>query len=243
MGTSSIITQRASEERTEHTQEAHDFSERDERLFRAIAHLTGDQRSGRGAERIAAIAASLGGAPALFAPDLAVRLLRAGIDAAEGERIASTIEAALAVAAWWPSGRPRVQSPGDLAAIALPIAGRAAQEELHVAIVDGRNGLLALRRVYLGTATGTSVRIGELLRPVLDHGGVGFALVHNHPSGDPEPSDEDMRLTSEVLVAARLLDIEFLDHLVLGHGRWVSIRTLRSSIWGSEGERTEGESR
>ena len=101
----------------------------------------------------------------------------------------------------------------------------------------GRNGLLTMRRVYVGTATGTSVRIGELMRPVLDHGGVGFALVHNHPSGDPEPSDEDLRLTAEVLAAARLLDVEFLDHLVLGHGRWASIRTVRGSIWeaGSEG--------
>lgn len=200
----------------------------------------GSRQDAPSARRIAEVAASVGGALALFAPNLAQRLVRAGIGAAESERISAVLDAALAVAAWWPSTRVRVQSPGDLAAIALPIAGRAAQEELHVAIVDGRNGLLALRRVYLGTATGTSVRIGELLRPVLDYGGVGFALVHNHPSGDPEPSDEDVRLTAEVLAAARLLDIEFLDHLVLGHGRWASIRTQRGSIWGSEGDSTKG---
>lgn len=229
---------------------------RDEGLFAAVARLTRPAVAGQterqandrlrgapGAERIAEIAASIGGPSALFAPDLASRLMRAGIDEVESERIANSLDAALAIAAWWPEGRLRVQSPGDLAAIALPIAGRAPQEELHVAIVDGRNGLLALRRVYLGTATGTSVRIGELLRPVLDLGGVGFALVHNHPSGDPEPSDEDVRLTTEVLAAARLLDIEFLDHLVLGHGRWASIRTLRSSIWGSEVEGATGAGR
>jgi DNA repair protein RadC len=69
----------------------------------------------------------------------------------------------------------------------------------------------------------------------LDLGGVGFALVHNHPSGDPEPSEEDVRLTAEVVAAARLLDLELLDHLVIGHGRWSSIRSQRPSVWAAGG--------
>jgi len=162
------------------------------------------------------------------------RLLRAGVPNHTAELVARTVVAAGDLTAWWPAERTRVQAPADLAAIAQPIFGRSAQEQLHIAIVDGRNGLLDLRHVYTGTATGTSVRIGELLRPVLEAHGVGFAAVHNHPSGDPEPSDEDLRLTSELLAAARLLDVEFLDHLVIGHGRWVSIRSKQPSIWGPE---------
>jgi DNA repair protein RadC len=161
-------------------------------------------------------------------------LLRAGVPSHTAELVARTVSAAGDLTAWWPAERTRVQAPADLAAIAQPIFGRSAQEQLHIAIVDGRNGLLDLRHVYTGTATGTSVRIGELLRPVLEAHGVGFAAVHNHPSGDPEPSDEDLRLTSDLLAAARLLDIEFLDHLVIGHGRWVSIRSKQPSIWGAE---------
>ena len=162
------------------------------------------------------------------------RLLRAGVPSHTAELVVRTVSAANDLTTWWPEERTRVQAPADLAAIAQPIFGRSAQEQLHIAIVDGRNGLLDLRHVYTGTATGTSVRIGELLRPVLEAHGVGFAAVHNHPSGDPEPSDEDLRLTSELLAAARLLDIEFLDHLVIGHGRWVSIRSKQPSIWGAE---------
>jgi len=162
------------------------------------------------------------------------RLVRAGVPQRTAERVAHIVSAAHDLTSWWPAERTRVQAPADLAAIAQPIFGRSTQEQLHVAIVDGRNGLLDLRHVYTGTATGTSVRIGELLRPVLEAQGVGFAAVHNHPSGDPEPSDEDLRLTSELLAAARLLDIEFLDHLVIGHGRWVSIRSKQPSIWGGE---------
>jgi DNA repair protein RadC len=149
----------------------------------------------------------------------------------ESERVQRVMQALEAASTWWPAGRQRVQSPADLAALATPLLARREQEELHVAVVDGRNGLLGLHQVYVGTATGTSVRIAELLRPVIDGGGVGFALVHNHPSGDPEPSEEDLRLTAEVAAAARLLDLEFLDHLVIGRGRWASIRSQRPTIW------------
>jgi DNA repair protein RadC len=171
----------------------------------------------------------------LFGAQIGARLQRAGLLSAEAERVQRVMAALATVAAWWPHARQRVQSPADLAAIATPLLARREREELHVAIVDGRNGLRALQQVYVGTATGTSVRIAELLRPVIELGGVGFALVHNHPSGDPEPSEEDVRLTGEVVAAARLLDLELLDHLVIGHGRWSSIRSQRPGIWGAVG--------
>ena len=207
--------------------------DRDQRFIRALDTLL----SHSGATHTASDLVELSGGPGgLLQGDPIERLLRAGVSNHTAEFVANTINAARDLAAWWPAERTRVQAPADLAAIAQPIFGRSAQEQLHIAIVDGRNGLLDLRHVYTGTATGTSVRIGELLRPVLEAHGVGFAAVHNHPSGDPEPSDEDLRLTSELLAAARLLDIEFLDHLVIGHGRWVSIRSKQPSIWGAEAQ-------
>ena len=198
----------------------------DEQLLAAIELLAG----------IAGLADRLRGALSgepeqLFRARIGARLIRAGLSIEESERVQRVMQALGEAASWWPAGRQRVQSPADLAALATPLLARREQEELHVAVVDGRNGLLALYQVYVGTATGTSVRIAELLRPVVDGGGVGFALVHNHPSGDPEPSDEDLRLTAEVVAAARLLDLEFLDHLVIGRGRWVSIRSQRPAIW------------
>jgi DNA repair protein RadC len=205
--------------------------DRDQRFIRALDTLL----SHSGATHTASDLVELSGGPGgLLQGNPIERLLRAGVSNHTAEFVANTINAARDLAAWWPAERTRVQAPADLAAITQPIFGRSAQEQLHIAIVDGRNGLLDLRHVYTGTATGTSVRIGELLRPVLEAHGVGFAAVHNHPSGDPEPSDEDLRLTSELLAAARLLDIEFLDHLVIGHGRWVSIRSKQPSIWGAE---------
>jgi DNA repair protein RadC len=205
--------------------------DRDQRFIRALDTLL----SHSGATHTASDLVELSGGPGgLLQGNPIERLLRVGVPSNTADLVVHTLTAARDLAAWWPAGRTRVQAPADLAAIAQPIFGRSPQEQLHIAIVDGRNGLLDLHHVYTGTATGTSVRIGELLRPVLEAHGVGFAAVHNHPSGDPEPSDEDLRLTSELLAAARLLDIEFLDHLVIGHGRWVSIRSKQPSIWGAE---------
>ena len=115
----------------------------------------------------------------LFRARIGARLVRAGLSTEESDRVQRVMQALEAAASWWPAGRQRVQSPADLAALAMPLLARREQEELHVAVVDGRNGLLDLHQVYVGTATGTSVRIAELLRPVVEMGGVGFALVHN----------------------------------------------------------------
>ena len=205
--------------------------DRDERFTSALATLVQYGEASHSARDLVELT---GGPAGLMQQHPLNPLLQMGVPRPTAELVTNTIAAARELAAWWPAERTRVQAPADLAAIAQPLFGRSAQEQLHIAIVDGRNGLLDLRHVYSGTATGTSVRIGELLRPVLEAHGVGFAAVHNHPSGDPEPSDEDLRLTSELLAAARLLDLEFLDHLVIGHGRWVSIRSKRPTIWGGE---------
>jgi len=205
--------------------------ERDQRFVLALEVLLSNSDATHTASDLVSL---VEGPAGLMHGSVTESLLRAGVPRETVDLVVRTLAAARDLTAWWPAERTRVQAPADLAAIAQPIFGRSAQEQLHIAIVDGRNGLLDLRHVYTGTATGTSVRIGELLRPVLEAHGVGFAAVHNHPSGDPEPSDEDLRLTSELLAAARLLDVEFLDHLVIGHGRWVSIRSKQPSIWGAE---------
>ena len=208
------------------TEPSIEVANRDHELLAAVEVLTGAPGL---AERLHLV---LKGEPEqLFRARIGARLSRVGLPLEDAERVQRVMQALEVVASWWPAGRQRVQSPADLAALAMPLLARREQEELHVAVVDGRNGLLALHQVYVGTATGTSVRIAELLRPVVDGGGVGFALVHNHPSGDPEPSEEDLRLTAEVAAAARLLDLEFLDHLVIGRGRWASIRSQRPTIW------------
>jgi DNA repair protein RadC len=125
----------------------------------------------------------------------------------------------------------RVERPTMAVEYFQEFADGASQESLFVLIVDGRNNLIGIKEVYRGTATGTSVRIAELLSPVLMNNGVGMVLIHNHPSGDHESSDQDDYLTEEVIKAARLMDIEMLDHLVIGKDGFTSIRSNKPGLW------------
>ncbi len=91
-------------------------------------------------------------------------------------------------------------------------------EELWVLALDGRNGLRAARLVASGGLHGLSVALGDPVRVALRAGGSAFVLVHNHPSGDPTPSEEDERFTTRVAEAARIVGIPLLDHVIVARG-------------------------
>ena len=102
--------------------------------------------------------------------------------------------------------------------------GRLEREELRVVLLDTKNHVLRVATVYQGNVSASLVRVGELFRDAVRLNAAGVILVHNHPSGDPTPSPDDLHLTAEALAAGRLLDIALLDHLVIGHDAYVSLR-------------------
>jgi DNA repair protein RadC len=104
------------------------------------------------------------------------------------------------------------------------------REELRVLHLTTKNAVSGMRTVYVGNLAGSSVRVGELFTDAVRRCAAGIVVVHNHPSGDPAPSTEDLRITGEIAAAGALLDIGLLDHVVIGHGRWVSLRAL--GAWG-----------
>lgn len=126
---------------------------------------------------------------------------------------------------------PKVESPITLAGYFNSVAENELQESLFTVLFNARNEVIGISRIYTGTATGTSVALHELFRAVVAAGAVGMALVHNHPSGDCEPSDADVHLTKEVINASRIMDTEFLDHLVIGTNGYTSIRSKHPSMW------------
>lgn len=98
-------------------------------------------------------------------------------------------------------------------------------ENLVVLGLDRRNNLIGKFHIYKGSVNSSQVRIGELFRDAIIRNCLSIVLAHNHPSGDPTPSPDDVALTREVVKAGKLLDIELLDHLVVGHnGKWVSLK-------------------
>ena len=150
----------------------------------------------------------------------------AGIAAVNAARPAAALEIARRVARA-PSVTPwMVRTPGDAAEPLLDAMGTLEREELRVLLLDTKNVVVAERTVYRGNLAGSSVRVGEVYRDAVRRCAAAVVVVHNHPSGDPSPSAEDLRITAELAEAGRLLDIELLDHLVIGRGRWTSLRAV-----------------
>ncbi len=147
-----------------------------------------------------------------------------------GRRRAAALLAAVELgrrtAGAWPDGRWQIRTPADLAERLVPQMGHLEREELRVLLLNTKNAVIAMVTVYGGNLAGSSVRVAEVFRDAVRRQAAALVVAHNHPSGDPSPSAEDLRVTAELVEAGRLLDIELLDHLVIGHGRWVSLRAL-----------------
>jgi DNA repair protein RadC len=117
-----------------------------------------------------------------------------------------------------------VRGPTDVARYLGAELSDLAQEQLRVVLLDTRNRVLAVRLVYQGGINATAIRLADCFREAVAHGAAAIILAHNHPSGDPTPSPEDVRLTREAGRVGDLLGIEVLDHVVVARQGHVSLR-------------------
>jgi DNA repair protein RadC len=117
-----------------------------------------------------------------------------------------------------------IHSPADAAALVEYEMAAFPQEHLWTILLDTRNRLISIERLYQGSLNASTVRVAELFRAAIQKNAAGLIIVHNHPSGDPSPSPEDVNLTRSVVQAGKLMDIDILDHLVIGRGRHVSLK-------------------
>ena len=132
-----------------------------------------------------------------------------------------------------------IRSPVDVADRLILQMGRLEHEELRAVLLNTKNVVLRVATVYQGNVSSSLVRVGELFRDAVRLNASGLILVHNHPSGDPTPSPDDLHLTAEALAAGRLLDITLLDHLVIGHDAYISLRD-RGVVFDRPGARGGG---
>ncbi len=147
-----------------------------------------------------------------------------GVGAAKAAQIKAAIELGNRLRLTNPEERPAIHSPGDAAALVQYEMSGLAQEHLWVILLDTRNQALGIERLYKGSLNSSMVRIGELFRAAIQRNAAAVILAHNHPSGDSAPSPEDIALTRAAVQAGKLLDIDVLDHLVIGSGRFVSLK-------------------
>ena len=203
-----------------------------------IALLWGTGSPGRHAVDLAAEAvAAHGGLSRLAAASSAELESLPGIGAARAARLRAAFELGRRLLADWPSAGLAVRAPRDLADRLIPHMGHLEREELWVVLLNTRNVVLGIETVYQGSISAALVRVGELFRDAVRHHAAGLILVHNHPSGDAAPSPDDLHLTAEAVAAGRLLDVPVLDHLVIGHDSFVSLRDRGVPFDGRGGRR------
>ncbi len=146
------------------------------------------------------------------------------IGEAKAAQIKAAIELGRRLTVEAPEERATINSPADAAALVQYEMSGLEQEHLRIILLDRRNRVLEIVELYRGSTSSAQVRVAEVFRDAIRKNASALIVVHNHPSGDPTPSPDDVALTRAIVQAGKMLDVDVLDHLVIGLGRWVSLK-------------------
>jgi len=149
-----------------------------------------------------------------------------GVGPAKAAKLKAALEIATRVQALGSDARPQISSPDDVINLIGVEMGLLDHEQLRVVVLDTKHRVQAIKTIYQGSVNQAQVRIAEVFREPIRINAIAIIIVHNHPSGDPTPSAADIALTAELARAGEMLDIDLLDHLIVGQGRHVSLRRL-----------------
>jgi DNA repair protein RadC len=165
----------------------------------------------------------LGGLARLSFSDL---MREDGLGEAKAAELQALFQIALRFQKLNPEERAYVRSPVDVQALLGDEMALLDQEHLRVLLLNTRNQLIATSEVYVGNVSGSLVRPAEVFREAIRQNAPSLIVVHNHPSGDPSPSADDVVLTKHLIEAGKLLSIDLLDHIVIGDRRFASLKGL-----------------
>jgi DNA repair protein RadC len=167
---------------------------------------------------------SYGGWAGLLRADYAMLCQEYGIGAAKATALQAAIEIGRRLLLAEHAPRLQVKSPADVAPLLMLEMGALDQEHLRTILLDTKNRVQTIHTVYIGNLNTSMIRPGEVFKEAVRRNSAAIIIVHNHPSGDATPSNEDVLVTREIVAAGKLLDVDVLDHLVIGHGSFVSLR-------------------
>jgi len=185
-------------------------------------------RTGTGGESVLDMASRLlsyyGGLAGLARASFAELQAERGMGEAKTSQLKAAIELGRRMLLSSPEDRFLVRSPSDVAQLLMSEMAHLQQEHFQVLYLDTRNRLLGSETVYVGSLNASHIRVAEVFRDAVKRNCAAIIVAHNHPSGDPTPSPEDVEVTRQLVAAGNLLDIEVLDHLIIGQQRFVSLR-------------------
>jgi DNA repair protein RadC len=152
----------------------------------------------------------------------------AGLTSGLGESKAAQLKAGLELGrrlfAVTDTPRPQIKTPADAAQLLIPLLSLLDQEEVHTMQMDTRNRVISITLLYRGSLNAASMRVSEVFKEAIRVNAAAIVIAHNHPSSDPTPSAEDIQVTKTLVNAGKLLDVDLLDHIVVGGARYVSMK-------------------
>jgi DNA repair protein RadC len=158
-----------------------------------------------------------------------------GIGPAKATKLKASMEIANRILASNPNQKPKISSPDDITNLIGLEMSLLEQEQLRIVLLNTRNEVIGIRTLYQGPTNQAQVRIAEVFRDAVRANAVAIIVVHNHPTGDPTPSSADIELTRSIVEAGEMLEIRVLDHMIIGHGRHVSMKRLGLGFSGPNG--------
>ena len=171
-----------------------------------------------------AVLASAGGLHGLARASMDDLRQLPGIGAARAAQLIAAIEAGRRTLVRGRRDRPQIVNPRDAAELLIPQFGNRPVEHFGVVLLDTKHRVLRSTVLSVGTLDASIVHPREVFREAARGGAASIVLFHNHPSGDPAPSEDDVMLTSRLVQAGELMGIEVLDHVILAETRFCSLR-------------------
>jgi DNA repair protein RadC len=167
-----------------------------------------------------------GGLPGLAKASFGELTTLKGVSTAKAAQLKAALELGRRLLLSSPDIRPQISSPADAANLVMLDMGSREQENLCTILLDTKNRVLSTPTIYVGNVNSSIIRVAEVFREAVRENATAIIVAHNHPSGDPTPSPEDVQVTRVIIEAGSLLGIEVLDHLVIGHQRYTSLKEL-----------------
>lgn len=196
-----------------------------------VALVLGHGQRGRGALQLSAeVLEFAGGIHGLARTSVDQLAARSGLGEASAARLVAAVEIGRRTLERLPEARMRFASPKELAEYLMPRYGAHAVERFGIVLLDGRHQLIRERILSIGSLDAVMAHPREVFRDALAAGAAGVVVFHNHPSGDPGPSPDDVQITHRLVTAGRILGIELVDHVIIGDARYFSMREFGSLV-------------
>ena len=168
---------------------------------------------------------ALGGLAGLGRSSFTELCSQRGLSEAKACQLLAAVELGRRFVSLAPEERVVINSPQDVANLLMAEMAVLDQEHLKALLLNTKNEVLGIREIYVGNVNSSVVRPAEVFRPAVRDNATSLIIVHNHPSGDPTPSSEDVSITRTLVEAGKMMSVEVLDHLVIGSGnRFVSLK-------------------